>query len=82
MLFRMKTAICGLLNKIKQMTRRGKHSDELSEEEIWKTMWENAEKIYLPKEDYDRLVERINQPPTPEQIESIRKLMQRKAPWD
>ena len=56
----------------------------MTEEEFedWKKMWENAEKIYLSQEDYDRLVERINQPPIPEQIESIRKLMQRKAPWD
>jgi hypothetical protein len=78
----MKTTIGLLLNRIKQMTRHGKHSNELSEEEIWKTMWENAEKIYVSKEAYDRLVEMINRPPTPEQIESIRKLMQRKAPWD
>jgi len=39
------------------------------------------EKIYLSQRDYDALVERINNP-DPEQIESLRKLMSRKAPWD
>jgi hypothetical protein len=78
----MKTTIGLLLNRVKQMTRTGKHSNELSEEEIWKKMFENPEKIYVSKEAYDRLVEMINQPPTPEQIESIRKIMNRKAPWD
>jgi uncharacterized protein (DUF1778 family) len=49
---------------------------------MWKKMFENPEKIYVSKEAYDRLVEMINRPPTPEQIESIRKIMNRKAPWD
>jgi hypothetical protein len=39
------------------------------------------EKIYLSQRDYDALVERINNP-NPEQIESLRKLMNRRAPWD
>ena len=41
-----------------------------------------VETIVLPKEDYDTLVERLNQPPDPKQIESLRKLMSRKSPWD
>jgi hypothetical protein len=39
------------------------------------------EKIYLSQRDYDALVERINNP-DPKSVESLRKLMNRKAPWD
>jgi hypothetical protein len=39
------------------------------------------ETIYLSQDDYDLLVEKINNP-DPEQIESLRKLLQRKSPWD
>jgi hypothetical protein len=39
------------------------------------------ETIYLSQGDYDALVERINNP-DPEQIESLRKLLQRKTPWN
>jgi hypothetical protein len=38
-------------------------------------------KIYLSVEDYDKLVEKINNP-DPEQIESLRRLLTRRAPWD
>jgi hypothetical protein len=38
------------------------------------------DKIYLSQRDYDALVERINNP-DPEQIESLKKLLQRKSPW-
>ena len=40
-----------------------------------------AETIVLPKDDFDALVERINNP-EPEQIESLKKLLNRRAPWD
>jgi len=40
------------------------------------------ETIYVSQEDYDALVERLSQPPDPEQIESLRKILQRKSPWD
>lgn len=40
------------------------------------------EKVYLSKEDYDCLVERLNQPPDPKVQESIRKILERRAPWD
>ncbi len=39
-------------------------------------------KIILSVEDYDALVERINAPPDPKQIESLKKLLNRRAPWD
>lgn len=38
------------------------------------------EKIVLPAEDFDALVERLNEPP--KYNESIAKLLQRKAPWE
>lgn len=40
------------------------------------------ETIYVSKEAYDELVRRINEPPDPEAVESLRKLMNRKAPWE
>ena len=40
------------------------------------------ETILLSPEDYDALVERINEPPDPEALESIRKLLDRRSPWD
>ncbi len=39
------------------------------------------EKVYLSKENFDALVERLNQPPDPATIESIKRVMERKAPW-
>ena len=38
------------------------------------------EKIVLPKEDFDALVEKLNEPP--QYNENLAKLLQRKAPWD
>lgn len=38
------------------------------------------EKIVLPKEDFDALVEKLNEPP--EYNENLAKLLSRKAPWD
>jgi hypothetical protein len=38
------------------------------------------ETIYVSQDDYDTLIEKINNP-DPEQIESLRKLMNRKSPW-
>ena len=40
------------------------------------------QKVYLSKEDFDALQERINTPASPEQIENLRKLLSRPAPWD
>jgi hypothetical protein len=39
------------------------------------------QKMYVSKETYDFLIEKINNP-DPEQIESLRKLLNRKAPWN
>jgi hypothetical protein len=40
------------------------------------------ETIVLSREDYDALVEKLNQPPDPEQVEKLKKLFNRRAPWE
>ena len=50
--------------------------------QAWKDWWDHAETIYLPQEDYDHLVQRLNQPSDPQTITSLKKLLERKAPWD
>ena len=50
----------------------------------FETFWGKGAKpepIYVSQEAYDELVRRINNP-DPEQIESLRKLMNRKSPWE
>ena len=37
--------------------------------------------MYVSQEAYDTLIEKINNP-DPEQIESLKKLMNRKSPWN
>lgn len=56
----------------------------MTEEELedWKKMYENAETILLSAEDYDALVERLNQPPDPKVVERFREIMNKKAPWE
>ena len=56
---------------------------QMVEDDKWMTYFgAKPEKIYVSKEAYDELVRRINAPPDPKQIESLRKLLNRKAPWD
>jgi uncharacterized protein (DUF1778 family) len=38
--------------------------------------------MYVTKEQYDALIKRINAPPDPESMAKIRKVLERKAPWD
>ena len=40
------------------------------------------ETIVLPAEDYDALVERLNEPPDPKVVERFREIMSKKAPWE
>ena len=39
------------------------------------------QKMYVSQEAYDTLIEKINNP-DPEQIESLKKLLQRPSPWE
>ena len=50
----------------------------------FETFWGKGakpERILLSARDYDTLVEKINNP-DPKQIESLKKLMNRKSPWE
>ena len=40
------------------------------------------ERVILSPEDYDALVERLNEPPDPAIVERFKEIMNRKAPWD
>jgi hypothetical protein len=40
------------------------------------------QKIYLSKEDFDALQKRLNDPLPPEAIENLKRIMNRRAPWD
>jgi hypothetical protein len=40
------------------------------------------QKIYLSKENFDALVERLNEPPDPAIVERVKEIMSRKAPWE
>lgn len=39
------------------------------------------EKIYVSQETYDFLIEKIKKSPDPEQVESLRKILNRPSPW-
>jgi hypothetical protein len=51
-------------------------------EKFWGEGSYPPERIIVSEEAYDNLMERIIAPPDPEVQESIRKLLNRKAPWD
>ena len=51
-------------------------------EEFWGEGSYPPERIVLPKENFDSLVERLNKPPDPEAMEKIKRVLERKAPWD
>ena len=40
------------------------------------------QKIYLSKEDFDALVERLDQEPDPKATERIKQIMKQVSPWD
>jgi len=40
------------------------------------------ETIYISKEAYDELMRRINEPPDPKTIKSLRKLLERRTHWN
>jgi len=51
----------------------------------FETFWGKGAKpetIVLPKEDFDALVDRLNEPPDPAIMERFREILNRKAPWD
>jgi len=51
----------------------------------FETFWGKGAKpetIVLPKEDFDALVDRLNEPPDPAIMERFREILNRKTPWD
>jgi hypothetical protein len=52
------------------------------EQKCLKYFGSKPEKIVLSAEDYDALVERLNQPPDPKVVERFREILNKKAPWD
>jgi len=53
-------------------------TDEELEE--WKKMFENPQKMYLSREDFDTFVKMLELP-SEATIESVKRLMNRKKPW-
>ena len=51
-------------------------------EEFWGKGSYPPENIVLPAKDFDALVERLNAPPDPEVMEKIKRVLERKAPWE
>jgi len=51
------------------------------EQEEWQKMWDNHETIYLSREDFDYLQDKLNEPPNPQTIASLKKLLERTSPW-
>ena len=41
-----------------------------------------SQKMYVSKETYDALLERINAPPDPEAQKRFRDILNRRSPWD
>ena len=41
-----------------------------------------AEQIVLPRDDFDAIVERLNEPPDPKVIERLTEILRKPAPWD
>jgi hypothetical protein len=51
-------------------------------EKYWGNGSYPPESIILSQRDFDALTERLNEKPDPKALESIRKLLDRRAPWD
>jgi hypothetical protein len=51
-------------------------------EEFWGKGSYPPEKIVLPKENFDALVERLNAPPDPKVVERLKEIMTKPAPWE
>jgi hypothetical protein len=51
-------------------------------EEFWGKGSYPPEKIIIPKENFDRLVERLNAPPDPEAQKRLLEILSKPAPWD
>ena len=51
-------------------------------EKFWGEGSYPPEKIILSKQNYDALVDRLNEPPDPKAIERLTEILRKPAPWD
>jgi uncharacterized protein (DUF1778 family) len=51
-------------------------------EKFWGEGSYPPEKIILSKQNYDTLVDRLNEPPDPKAIERLTEILRKPAPWD
>ena len=51
-------------------------------EKFWGEGSYPPEKIILSKQNYDALVERLNEPPDPKSIERLTEILRKPAPWE
>ena len=56
----------------------------MTDEELedFKKMFENPKIMYVSQEDYDALQKRLAEPPDPAIMESVKRLMNRKTPFE
>jgi hypothetical protein len=59
-----------------------KFQDWRYERKCIKHLGVKPQKMYVSKEAYDELVRIINAPPDPKVQESLKKLLERKSPWE
>lgn len=59
-----------------------KYKDWRYERKCLKHLGIKPQKIYVSKEAYDQLIRIINAPPDPKVQESLKRLLERKSPWD
>ncbi|MDE1220841.1 hypothetical protein P4S52_10250 [Vibrio sp. SA48] len=53
-----------------------------NETKAWLAMMEKAQKIELSEEDYEAFVSTLDKALSPEELQGIQSLFQRKSPWD
>jgi hypothetical protein len=59
-----------------------KYKDWRWERKCIKHLGMKPQKMYISKEAYDALVERLNAPPDPKVVERLKEIMSKKAPWE
>jgi hypothetical protein len=59
-----------------------KYKDWQYERKCLKHLGIKPQKMYVSKEAYDALVERLSAPPDPEVQKRFREILNRRAPWD
>lgn len=59
-----------------------RYSEWRFERKCLKHLGMKPEKVYVSKESYDELIRVINEPPDPKSVEALKKLLNRKAPWE